>query len=337
MVGAPEEPLRVVLIDDEALAREALRERLGRVPDVRIVGEYETGLEAVRALSTVESPMADLALLDIQMPELDGIGVIESLPAERRPEVIFVTAYDRYMDDALRVHAVDYLRKPIAEARFVAAIEEARRRVLARRVLAQVASERLVEQAVRSVDTRARTGVTLGAPPADPRGLAAATLPEAATRDVDGGARVMQTDPGVRRVDGLEGEDLSHVARLVASLREVRGDTRLAIEDRTNAMWELVRKDAIVYLASIGENQVRVRVAKKTGEYVWRKTIREVEATLDPHVFLRVNRLTVVNTQHIERVKSLQKGEYALQLSTGEMIDSGRRYREAIEAFLEGR
>jgi len=107
--------IRVLLVDDEPLAREMLREMLEGDPDVRIVGESCNGREALEAIRA-EAP--DLIFLDVQMPEVGGFEVLESLGKERLPYIIFVTAYDKYAVRAFEVQALDYLLKPFDQERF---------------------------------------------------------------------------------------------------------------------------------------------------------------------------------------------------------------------------
>src|ERR1051325_9349392 len=101
--------IKVMIVDDEPLARKFIRRLLEGEDDAQIVGECRNGKEAVHALSE-KSP--DLVFLDVQMPEMDGFDVLEALGAERIPAVIFVTAYDKYAIQAFEIHAVDYLLKP---------------------------------------------------------------------------------------------------------------------------------------------------------------------------------------------------------------------------------
>ncbi|MEP6574744.1 MAG: response regulator [Gemmatimonadota bacterium] len=118
--------LRVLVVDDEPIARQGLVSLLGREPDLEIVGESKDGASAV---ADIRRLTPDLVLLDVQMPELDGFGVVRSLTSEEMPGVVFVTAYDRYAIDAFEVHAVDYVLKPVSEARFRTAIARARSRL----------------------------------------------------------------------------------------------------------------------------------------------------------------------------------------------------------------
>ena len=111
--------LRVLIVDDEAFARQRLRRLLSELPDVDIVGEAANGREAV-ALITSHDP--DVVLLDVQMPRVDGFGVLRALDGPA-PLVIFVTAFDEHAVAAFNIHAFDYILKPVEPARFAEAIE----------------------------------------------------------------------------------------------------------------------------------------------------------------------------------------------------------------------
>jgi two-component system LytT family response regulator len=119
--------IRVLLVDDEALVRRGIRSFLAGEPGITVIGECGNGLEAVDAIRA-ERP--DLVFLDVQMPELDGLGVIDALDDdERPPALIFVTAYDAYALRAFELHAVDYLLKPFDQHRFHTALGRARQRL----------------------------------------------------------------------------------------------------------------------------------------------------------------------------------------------------------------
>jgi two-component system LytT family response regulator len=136
--------LRVLIVDDEPLARRRLRTLLKDEPSIEIAGECDDGPSAVAAARRL-SP--DVMFLDVQMPGMDGFGVIEALGPSRCPAVVFVTAYDEYALQAFEVHAIDYLLKPFDRKRLRHALSRAR--VLAlnerdpgRRLLAAVADVR---------------------------------------------------------------------------------------------------------------------------------------------------------------------------------------------------
>jgi two-component system, LytTR family, response regulator len=118
------DPLRVMIVDDEAPARALLREYLRVESGVELVGECANGFEAVKAIS---EQRPDLVFLDIQMPRLDGFEVLELL--DPVPGVIFCTAYDEHALRAFEVHAVDYLLKPFGRERLMEAIAHARARM----------------------------------------------------------------------------------------------------------------------------------------------------------------------------------------------------------------
>ena len=137
------------MVDDEPLARRGIRARLAHVDDFDVVGECDSGPAAVEAIRRLAP---DLVFLDVQMPGLDGFGVVQQVGAERMPMVVFVTAYDAHALRAFEVHALDYLLKPIDDERFTRALDRANRALAERRdgalgrrlaaMLAEWASER---------------------------------------------------------------------------------------------------------------------------------------------------------------------------------------------------
>lgn len=114
--------MRVLIVDDEAIARERMRQLLAGVPGVEIAGEASNGEQALEHVAEIRP---DLVLLDIQMPGASGLEVAACLPRPR-PRVIFCTAFDQYAVDAFELHAVDYLLKPINRARLAQAIDRVR-------------------------------------------------------------------------------------------------------------------------------------------------------------------------------------------------------------------
>jgi two-component system, LytTR family, response regulator len=138
------EIVRIVIVDDEPLARAVLREYAQGDAGLEIVADCANGFEAVKAVAELKP---DLVLLDVQMPKLDGFEVLELLGREQ--PVIFVTAYDQYALRAFEVHAVDYLLKPFSAERFQDAMQRARERMRAK---AAVPLDAIVREA------RPRTG-----------------------------------------------------------------------------------------------------------------------------------------------------------------------------------
>lgn len=118
--------LRIVIADDERPARSFLAAVLRGFEDVKLIGEAENGAEAIEL---IERERPDMALLDLQMPEIDGLGVVRLLKKSRMPLIAFVTAYDEYAVRAFEVNAVDYLLKPVDRSRLRETINRAQERL----------------------------------------------------------------------------------------------------------------------------------------------------------------------------------------------------------------
>jgi two-component system LytT family response regulator len=134
--------IRTLIVDDEPMARERVLSLLKQQPDIEVVGECADGAQALSAIERLEP---ELVFLDIQIPVMDGFGVIRALAPNRIPMVVFTTAYDEYALRAFEVHALDYLLKPFDGPRFLRALERVRERLerqragdLGKRLLAMV-------------------------------------------------------------------------------------------------------------------------------------------------------------------------------------------------------
>jgi len=247
-------PIRAVIADDEPLARAWVRKRLEEDAGVEVVGEADDGFAAALAI-TEQTP--DLVFLDVQMPGVDGFGVLELIAGKRSPVVVFVTAFDRYAVRAFEVNAVDYLMKPFSRERFASALERA----------------------------KARLGAAEG------RG-------------------------------GGEG-------RLLAQLRS----------DGRSLEWLLVKAgERSVFLKAkdvdwieAARNSVVLHAGGK--DYAFVSTMKALEEALDPALFLRIHRSTIVN---LERVKELQpwfNGEYRVVLKSGALLTLSASHRSALARF----
>ena len=162
--------LRAVLVDDEQLARDELGYLLGQVGGVDVVGQAGNGVEA---LTTIDRLQPDVVFLDIQMPGLSGFEVARRMVQSRAPtHIIFVTAFDQHAIEAFEVNAVDYLLKPVDQARLEVSVERARRRMVTERPLELVSNgsanvnhadlERIIELVTERQSRRERLAIKVG-------------------------------------------------------------------------------------------------------------------------------------------------------------------------------
>ena len=121
--GVKPDVLRALIVDDEPIARRILREELELIPDVKLVGEAENGQQALEQIASREP---DVVLLDLQMPVMGGFEVVRRLEGGKLPAVIAVTAYDQYAVQAFDAGAIDYLLKPVSQARLLQALNRSR-------------------------------------------------------------------------------------------------------------------------------------------------------------------------------------------------------------------
>jgi two-component system LytT family response regulator len=243
--------LRVVIADDERPARSFLAAMLRTFEDVEIVGEASDGAEAVEM---IEKEKPDLALLDLQMPEVDGLGVVRLLRKNVMPLIGFVTAYDEYAVKAFDLNAVDYLLKPVEQARL--------RETLNR------AHERLEREDFRGEETSHLR--------------AAAADYEAATR--------------------------------VAYLE------RIPVRERSEIVLLPVKKIASV----VADGELLQITTANNERYSINYRLKELEARLDPALFVRLARGTLVNIEMIVRVSPLPGGTFAVTLNNNQQLQSSR-------------
>lgn len=137
--------IRTLIVDDEPLARRNIRLLLEQDPQIEIVAECGNGNDAVKA---IEQVAPQLVFLDIQMPEMDGFEVLETVGVEKIQAVVFVTAFDQYALKAFEVHALDYLLKPFDDLRFNKALKQAKKRIERREV------DKLTERLIALLEER---------------------------------------------------------------------------------------------------------------------------------------------------------------------------------------
>jgi two-component system, LytTR family, response regulator len=246
--------LRVLVVDDEPLVREGILAFLEREAEVRVLGEARDGVEAVARIRELRP---DLVLLDVQMPGMDGLGVVAALEPEERPAIVFVTAHSEYAIRAFDMHAVDYLLKPFDAERFATALRRARARM------------------------------------------------------VEG------------TVDRLEA--------LLASLRPAQAyPERLLLKHEGTVV--VVLADDIDWIEA-ADNYVRVHA--RTGRYMVREPLKQIEAKLDPARFARAHRSAIVKLSRVKSLDPLMAGEYIITLTTGARLTLSRGCRDDFKSRLE--
>lgn len=288
--------VRVLIVDDEALARQRVRRLLQAEADVEVVGEAETGRDAVRLVHELQP---DLVCLDVQMPELDGFGVLRELEGGRVPMVLFITAYDEHAQRAFDVHAVDYVLKPVDADRFRAAFDRAR----TQRAHA-VAAERLGEllETVRRL--------------ADGRGPADG---HSETGSGNGnGAPHGNGGNGNHGGQGSNGNGGGQGGARYASRILVKQDGRMFFVKTTEIDW--IEAD---------RNYVRLHVGKTA--HTIRERISHLEETLDPRLFARIHRSTIVNLNRVREMQQWFSGDYVVILEDGTRLRLSRHYRDRVE------
>ncbi len=128
--------IRTLIVDDEPLARDGIRLLISPDSQFEIIGECSNGKEAIAAIKKLRP---DLVFLDVQMPEVDGFGVLKSIREEDLPLVVFVTAFDKFAIDAFEAHALDYVLKPVNPVRFATTITRIKKRLSEKRSSADLA------------------------------------------------------------------------------------------------------------------------------------------------------------------------------------------------------
>jgi two-component system, LytTR family, response regulator len=227
--------IRVVIVDDEPLARRGIRQLLAAHDDVEVAGEARDGREAVRVLREVAP---DLVFLDVQMPELDGFAVLRAL--DTLPAVIFVTAFDTFAVKAFELHALDYLVKPLHEARFHQALARARERLRSREAVELARRLSLLLAAEGKGDGPAELMEYAGPPPETPRRLVIAT----------GGADLVLD---VAEIQWIEADDY-YAAVHARDRRHLIRESLSSLEARlAGSRFVRVHRSALVNLARVRE------------------------------------------------------------------------------------
>ncbi|PWT89309.1 MAG: DNA-binding response regulator [Blastocatellia bacterium] len=249
--------IKLLIVDDEPLARDRIREMLKDYPEMEVIAEARNGREAVESIAA-NAP--DLVFLDVQMPDLNGFEVLESLSVERMPLIIFVTAYDQHAIRAFDVHAIDYLTKPFDRRRFADAIER---------------------------------------------------------------VKIF-----------MKGTEEPDTGRILKMLQEFKAGPRylerFAIKNGEKVFF--IRSEDVDAIEAQG-NYVRLNLANSS--HLLRETLNNIEAQIDPRVFVRIHRRTIVNINRVKELQTWARGEYRVVLHNGSHYSLSRGYREHFDNFIK--
>jgi two-component system LytT family response regulator len=279
--------LRVLIVDDEPLARDCMRLALRDAAGVTIVAECGDGASAVDAIRR-HSP--DVVFLDVQMPGLDGFGVLERIDSGTIPVVVFVTAFDSHAIRAFEVNALDYVLKPFPDERLLAALDRARTTIHERRHgelgrrLAAFVQDWQAGAIGRGAEASGSTP-TSGSPNAD-------------TTDFGG-----DDDRGVAETRSGKG---SYIGRFA-----VRADGRVRFVAAADVDW--IEADGNYMVLHVGETRHRLRAS-----------LGGLTEGLNPKRFVRIHRSVIVNVERIREVQPWFGGDYIAILHTGAKLRVSR-------------
>lgn len=265
--------LRTIIVDDEPLALSFLRAKLNKIPEIEIIAECKNGREAIEQTMDLAP---DLIFLDIQMPGVDGFGVIKKLQSDIVPLVIFTTAFEQYALDAFDVHAVDYILKPIDEERI----------------------NRAVKRAIVRLEIEENDEVT------------------------EHKSRI------IGAIDTINERELS-ANQHSQGQNKTNLEQKIIIKDRDDIT--LLKQADIEWIDAAGDYCC---VHAQGVTHIKRSTLKNLLEDLNPSIFKRVHRSTIVNLNYIQKVIPHTKGEYFLKLGEYDQVKVSRNYREVIKDFL---
>lgn len=247
------EQFSVLIVDDEPLARKGIQKLLAPRKEYKVVGECENGIQAVEKIQALQP---DIVLLDIQMPGLDGFGVIDAIGVNRMPVTIFVTAYDLHAMKAFNVHAIDYLLKPVTAERMTVALERAR-------------------------------------------------------------AIFHQSRPS---------DFSANLRNLVEAMKPKEGPLERIVIKSVGKV-TIVPVTEIEWIEAEGD-YVKLHTAAK--DHLLREKISVIETKLDPALFIRIHRSTIVRIQRIRELRPAFNGDHVVILRDGQKFAMSRKFREKV-------
>jgi two-component system, LytTR family, response regulator len=254
----------VLIIDDEPLSRDLLRSFLNERNDIDLIGECGNGLEGLAKINK-ENP--DLILLDIQMPDMNGIEMLDDLVMANSPLVVFTTAYDKYALKAFEINAIDYLLKPVTRERFNLAMDKAMKML--------------------SDKDRLRNTETL--------------------------MKLMDSYYGFKKEDKNKNQF----------------SDRVLIKERKRLF--TISASDISMLEADGDY---VKIHSKSKSYLVNGSLNNYEGKLNPEVFVRIHRSSIVNCHYVKELQPLINGEFKIALHDGLEARISRSYKDKVSDLL---
>ena len=294
--------MRVLIVDDEPLARDCLRLALRGAEGVDLVAECCDGASAVDA---IRHHAPDIVFLDVQMPGLDGFAVLDQIDASRMPVVVFVTAFDSHAIRAFEVNALDYVLKPFPDERLLAALARARLAIQERRngELGRRLAAFVQDWQAGTLDR----GPSLVPPRASgARGLPVNTASSGSTGLAGSHGDLADSDEEEHQRTEPRSGPASYIGRFA-----VRSDGRVRFVAATDVDW--IEADGNYMVLHVGEAQHRLRAS-----------LAGLTEGLDPKQFVRIHRSVIVNIDRIREVQPWFGGDYIAILHTGAKLRVSR-------------
>jgi len=287
---------RVLIADDEPVARAGIRKLIEADPQMSVVGEAGSGRAAVAA---IREHRPDVLFLDVQMPGMSGFEVLAATGSDAVPAVVFVTAWDSFAIRAFEVQALDYVLKPFDDNRFAAVVARAKRHV-------ELHHERGLADRLEALLDRWERGseATRGSPTA---ATSPAARPARAGSATSGGH---SSQPGRSSPGSL---------------------TRITVRGAGQVFFQ--RADEIDWIEA-ADYCVRLHVGGKT--HVVRETLTRLEEQLDPGLFVRIHRSAIVNVSRVRSIRLDWRNHHEILLRDGTVLPLSRGRAKAVEEVLSG-
>ncbi|WP_426369061.1 LytR/AlgR family response regulator transcription factor [Pseudocolwellia sp. HL-MZ7] len=280
-----EVPLTAIIVDDEPLALEGLRLRLEKIPQIKVIAEASDGDQAIHLCNTLTP---DVLFLDLRLPGLNGIEVVQALQSDTLPMIVFVSAYGEYAIDAFELNAIDYVLKPANLGRLQKTVERIMQRVRVNKAEDQTDNN--------SVKEKFKLLKALG----ESSGISVSELE-----------------------DWLESD--SPLPSLFVQ--------ELVIKNNDHEKVFVPVKD-IQWIDAAGDYMC---IHENNETHIVRITMKKLESQLDPKIFTRIHKSTLVNVSYIKSIKPMRNSESILDLGNDVQLKVSRNYSSAIQQIVESK